>query len=640
MNHVIRSTMWRRRAVLALLALALLLIPAVALAQGDAPASQAASPGLEPGAHVTYEQKVPINVVFVGYEQGDFALNDLKEWLPDGYAPIVRYPAFYGLAGRDMGLQFNFKYNYKWASKGFEDDFFGYLASIAAPGPMTIFQAEYNNQAGNVLDVTDPVWYIDAPSTEQWLMSNAGRLDVNTDEGYTIFFINWYNRPDFQFHVYTKTDYADPDTGYNFGESRASRKIIAWGGSHGRTWFYDLSAGPEAWTDNWAVDSPDLDGDGVEEYRMPPIWEYTDGGYRDPAALGQDLGLVARFVAINLLFTPSPLYDPLVSSPGPDGHKVAHVEMFEVDAGRREVGTDFYNAGFAAAELGSYQPYYDWMTAQDLNRRPDLPARRALGIFTERLSISGCWEEFGTAFAQLFCHFDRNYSDYISGYGEQDYVASVFAYHVTQRRMNTQFGLLGFADDNWVDGTPSYIFAFGAQEYRDLGYGFSDTIVHEVGHNVGTSHPHDGYDSQLGIDYGPGGQFYFAWSGDESDSIMSYLGLSGRFGVFNQDNMNRYQFAGYLNWANAVLAGIEAHPDADTVWAYVDAADAAAMTAQDAFADWDYATAAMYAREAYEQIARAAMQLGVSTDAVSPMRVIGPTGTPPKEGDPIRFPDN
>lgn len=640
MNHVIRSTMWRRRAVLALLALALLLIPAVALAQGDAPASQAASPGLEPGAHVTYEQKVPINVVFVGYEQGDFALNDLKEWLPDGYAPIVRYPAFYGLAGRDMGLQFNFKYNYKWASKGFEDDFFGYLASIAAPGPMTIFQAEYNNQAGNVLDVTDPVWYIDAPSTEQWLMSNAGRLDVNTDEGYTIFFINWYNRPDFQFHVYTKTDYADPDTGYNFGESRASRKIIAWGGSHGRTWFYDLSAGPEAWTDNWAVDSPDLDGDGVEEYRMPPIWEYTDGGYRDPAALGQDLGLVARFVAINLLFTPSPLYDPLVSSPGPDGHKVAHVEMFEVDAGRREVGTDFYNAGFAAAELGSYQPYYDWMTAQDLNRRPDLPARRALGIFTERLSISGCWEEFGTAFAQLFCHFDRNYSDYISGYGEQDYVASVFAYHVTQRRMNTQFGLLGFADDNWVDGTPSYIFAFGAQEYRDLGYGFSDTIVHEVGHNVGTSHPHDGYDSQLGIDYGPGGQFYFAWSGDESDSIMSYLGLSGRFGVFNQDNMNRYQFAGYLNWANAVLAGIEAHPDADTVWAYVDAADAAAMTAQDAFADWDYATAAMYAREAYEQIARAAMQLGVSTDAVSPMRVIGPTCTPPKEGDPIRFPDN
>lgn len=634
MNRVFRSTQGWRRVILALLAMAFLLIPSAALAQNDP------SPGLEPGAHMTYEQNVPINLVFVGYEQGDFKMGDLKDWLPDGYAPIVRYPAFYGLAGRDMGLQFDFNYNYVWAGNAFEHDFFDYLGSIATPGPMTLFQAEYNNQASNVLDVTDPVWYIDAPSTEQWLMSNAGRLGVDTDNGYTIFFINWYGRPDFQFHVYTKTDYADPDTGYNFGEVRATRKIIAWGGSHGRTWFYDLSAGPEAWTDNWAVDTPDLDGNGNEDYRMPPIWEYTDGGYRDPAALGQDLGLVTRFVAINLMFTTSPLYDPLASSPGPDGHKVAHAEIFEVDGGRRAVGTDYYSTDFAAAELSSFQPYYDWMSAEDLNRRPDVRARRALGIFTERLSVRGCWEEFGTAFAQLFCHFDRNYGNYISGYGEQDYVASVFAYHTTQRLMGTQFGLLGFADDNWIDGTPSYIFAFGAQEYRDLGYGFSDTIVHEVGHHVGLSHPHDGYDSEMGIDYGPGDSFYFAWSGDESDTIMSYISLSGRFGTFDQDNMNRYQFAGYLNWANAVLAAIAADPDAASVQSYVDAADAAAMTAQDAFAGWDYATAAMYAREAYEQIARAAAQLGVSTDVVVPMRIVAPTGAPPKEGDPIRFPNN
>ena len=42
----------------------------------------------------------------------------------------------------------------------------------------------------------------------------------------------------------------DPDTGYNFGEVRASRKMIAWGGTTSRLWFYDLSAGPEVWTDN------------------------------------------------------------------------------------------------------------------------------------------------------------------------------------------------------------------------------------------------------------------------------------------------------------------------------------------------------------------------------------------------------
>jgi hypothetical protein len=38
-------------------------------------------------------------------------------------------------------------------------------------------------------------------------------------------------------------------------------------------WFHDLSAGPESWTANWNVDTPGLDGNGVEDYRMPPIWE-------------------------------------------------------------------------------------------------------------------------------------------------------------------------------------------------------------------------------------------------------------------------------------------------------------------------------------------------------------------------------
>jgi hypothetical protein len=484
------------------------------------------------------------------------------------------------------------------------------------------------------------VWYIDAPSAEWWLMDNADSLGVDTAKGYTIFFINWYSRPDFQFHVYTKTDYDDPDTGYNFGEIRETRKIIAWGGAHGRTWFYDLSAGPEAWTDNWNVDDPDLTGDGEEEYRMPPIWEYAADGFRDPAALGGDLGLVARFVAINLLFTSSPLYDPLVTTPGPDGQKVSHVEMFELDGQAGVAGTDYFSTSHVLDQLSAFQPYEEWESNVDLNRRPDTGVRRSMRIFSGRAMIGGCWEEFGDPFAQLFCFFDNNYSRYVPAYDPQDYVAATFAFHVTEASLGNQFGLLGFADDNWVDGTQSYVFVFGAQEYRDLGYGFSDTTVHEVGHHVGMSHPHDGYDAELDGDYGPGGPFYFVWSGDESDTVMSYLGLSGNFGMFDQDNMNRYQFAGHLNWANAVLADIEAHPDAASVQHYVDDADALAMDAQRAFRQWDYAAAAADAREAYDLIARAAMELGVETAVGEFARMIAPTGTPPREGDPIRFPNN
>ena len=97
--------------------------------------------------------------------------------------------------------------------------------------------------------------FIDAPSVEKWLIDNAP-AGVDTHRN-TIFFINWWGRSDFKFHVYTKFGEPDPDTGYDFGVNRQTRKIIAWGGTTAddeetglgargerRVWFHDLSAGP------------------------------------------------------------------------------------------------------------------------------------------------------------------------------------------------------------------------------------------------------------------------------------------------------------------------------------------------------------------------------------------------------------
>ena len=111
----------------------------------------------------------------------------------------------------------------------------------------------------------------------------------------TIFFINWHGRRDFRVHVYEKTGEPDPDTGYDFGALNDDRKMVAWGGMtpddeetglggrgvH-RVWFYDLSAGPEAWAGNYDVDNPDLDGDDVADCRIPVAWEYGSV----PPALG------------------------------------------------------------------------------------------------------------------------------------------------------------------------------------------------------------------------------------------------------------------------------------------------------------------------------------------------------------------
>jgi hypothetical protein len=586
--------------------------------------------GLQPGEQVTYEQNVPINIVFIGYPRDAIDREEMLDVLPDSYAPVVRYPQFYGLLGREMGLNFEFDYRVTFASQDLTNRFFRYLSQIGTVGEPTDFQLMYNDQENNVLDVTDEVLYIDAPSVEKWLARQFEK-----EKGYTIVFINWYSRPDFNFHVYTKTDEPDTDTGYNFGEIRASRKMIAWGGGNSRLWFYDLSAGPEAWTDNWNVDTPDLDENGTEDYRMPPIWEYDEDGYRDPSALSSDLGLVTRFVGINLLFTASPLYDPMATAPGAGGNRVVHINMFEDDPG--SVGSDFINAASVASEFESFQPYYDWeVNVVSLPLEGD--ALRAFRIFAGLDTSEDCWSNFGTPFAQLFCYFELNRAIYIPEYNEADYVAGIFAFNTTETNLGTEVGLLGFADDDWLSGTPTFVFEFDTAEYRELGYGFSSTTIHEGGHHFGLSHPHDGYDSELGLDYGPADEFYFAWSGDESHTVMHYIALTNEFGQFDRDNMYRWEMAGYLNWSNALLAEIQAHPRANEVRERIHVANQFAETALRAFDQWKYRQAAANARKAYEQLARAAARLGIETP--SDKILVTPAMIPVHEGDPIRFPDN
>ena len=573
--------------------------------------------GLAPGQFVVHTQQVPVDIVLIGFGDSQVSADDLMGWLPETYKPVVRYPRFYGLNGRETGLEFTFKYSITRTKKSFDDRFFRYLRHIGTEIVPTAYQVGYNNQANNVLDVTGPVLDIDAASAERWLDANAKPRTA----GYTVYFVNWYGRSDFRFHVYTKKDDPDPDTGFNFGAT-SRRAITSWGGTSSRTWFYDYSAGPEWNTDNWVVDAQDLDGDGNEDYRMPPIWEYAANGYRSADRLGFDMGLLTRFVAINLLFTTSPLYDPLITAPDPLGRKVVDMTILEDDPASK--GTDFADAPFAESKWRSFQPYYRWKTDLRAVDPIDAAAKNALDIFTGNSAADDCWTSFGDPFAQLFCYFTENLSSYLPSYGNRDYVAPVFGFNTTTAGLGSQLGLLGFADDNWVDGTQSMVFAFDAAVYRNSGYGFTGTIVHEVGHHIGMSHPHDGYDSEFDFDYGPGGDLYFAWEGDESDTVMQYLSLTNGFGEHNRDNMYRWETAGYLNWANALAGDILASPDANHVMFLLLQADALAVRARVQFKNWRYLGAVDDARKAYAILSEAAEAIGVTSSSLSAARTALP----------------
>jgi hypothetical protein len=270
--------------------------------------------------------------------------------------------------------------------------------------------------------------------------------------------------------------------------------------------------------------------------------------------------------------------------------------------------------------LQEFEPYYNWKTALRAVDPIDAGARNALQIFTDNVVADDCWVPYGTPFAQLFCYFAGNLATYVPDYHARDYVAPVFNFNTTEEGLGSQFGLLGFADDNWIDGTQSFVFAVGADVYRDAGFGFTGTVIHEVGHHIGMSHPHDGYDSELELDYGPSGPFLYAWEGDESDTVMQYLSITNRFGEHNRDNMYRWETAGYLNWSNALAGAIMDSEDAWKVSLLVHAADALAHRARSRFDSWQYLASVNDARLAYGLLATAADAVGVSSAALSAAR--------------------
>ena len=169
----------------------------------------------------------PINLVFVGYQPAAVDVARILGRLPSQGDPTVRENAFWG-DPQDVGLRYDYRYRVRFAGKTFDDTFFGYLATSGVAGPIDLFSQFYNEQQHNALDIGPQERYIDAPSTEAWLERQSRlRLGIGAGED-TVFLVNWYGRPDFQFHTFTHFGPPDPDTGVNRADSVGSL-TRAWG---------------------------------------------------------------------------------------------------------------------------------------------------------------------------------------------------------------------------------------------------------------------------------------------------------------------------------------------------------------------------------------------------------------------------
>ena len=620
-------------------ALSLSLLSACGSGGTPAPTDYSSLKQIKPGQDTKIETDLKVNVVFVGYRQAapgqvttarQVDLQDFRNTLPASYDTIARIPSAYGRT-EYTGNKFNYNYNYVFADQAFEDKFFTYLASAGKEQPLTVLQKAYNCQAtdeeGNYVTdcaapsnlITRPITgnlEIDAPSTENWLADHASELGIQKDE-YTVFLVNWYDRPDFKFHSYTKTGAAETDTGFKFGE-RASRRMIAWGGGYQqgegpqRLWFYDLSANPDPWTNAYDVVNRDVDGDGEPDVRMPPVWEYgtRKNNLGTARQVSADLAKTVRYTALNLLFTPSPIYRAELTPPElPD-----EIELrLNVDQGAKAAEVEqVLKPQLVEDRVKVLQPFAKFNTVVD--RAPlEGDLRDAYNCFFVIEAEDICSPEYADIFGEPL--FRYNVQDLRSDYaglpaGSNRYIVPTYLFNDD---VDPASGLLGIAIDDGETGTQSLVYSFTSPGLEGL-YGLTDTTVHEIGHHFSLSHPHDGYDSEEDLSYGASGPFLFVNSGDQSASVMSYIDLTFSFGQFNLDSQYRYLTAAYLNNSGAILeiarrAGKTAQLAPTAV-----SADNLFVQAQAEYDAMNYYRAADLGHQAYRLVLDAARQNGVEVE--------------------------
>lgn len=554
---------------------------------------------------------IKVNVVLIGYQPGAVDLTRLVGLLPHSGVSLLRDPIYYGpTPGVD---QMQYRYATRVAGRAFDDAFFNHLAHSGSVGAPDFYQTSYNNQVHNSVDVGPHVRYIDAQDTESWLERNADRtMGINPND-YTVFLINWYCRPDFQFHVYTNRSNPDPDTGADPRVTLAQTHVRAWGGSSGPTWFLDLSAGPVYTDGSDNVDTADLTGAGYTDVRLPPIWDYGHVGYRAFDDLTGDLAATIRYAAIDDLFASSPIYNPERTLPLPGDGKQIALDIFEGDPTRSGLANVHPNLVRDAHR--ALEPYYPIsVTVKDLPLSGD--ARSAYDTATFNNVTPGCWTQFGTPAAEFFCYFLGNYAQYFPTNTSNVVVPAVG--FTTTDDASARVHFTGNTDDDYTTGTQTLIEELDTPQLQSspAAIGYTHLTIHEAGHYMGLSHPHDGLDPEGEFDYGPLGPFFVAWAGDESASVMSYLPGNDSFDVFDNNNLGRDHY-GMLSQAADYYAGLVlAQAPNARAYSYLALADGEFQAADLAVRAEQWVAAGADAVHGFSDIERAAAAVGIGPSAI------------------------
>jgi len=503
----------------------------------------------DPGRSVT----IPVKVVLVGFDETQIDASYLA-WsgsgknLPDAITNIDFD------SGNGTGVVFRPQYSVSFASTGFEDNFVSYLRSIGrkTTGKNPWF-GQYQLDTDNpdyIVSVPTPINYVvyDANSVEEWLWTHGGDVGGYPEDGWTIIVaylpqlpsISWMDvqafkrtngeqLPNSTPHYYG-ISHTDADLGYR---SRYRDFMNAWGGHH-RMWFVELSAGPvfnseyEDLPLQVAIGDNNIDttrGFGkswLTEYVSDYVWQAT-----------------LNFVAPNFVYYPQ--YMPNYQ-----------IDVFILDERNSDEKLKVpiertANKEMIASALQDLVPYSK--VTVNLNY-PEISDRMHELIRSNR-KFADSWL-YGSVFAspQRYEVVDLRpiYKHVLDSIGlletnprltEDTMTIPVFAFAFSGETYFTYAYKWDIGKVDWETGAllgvalkecvfvslNQWEFTRGEQvdpQQPGKGDGFTQTIIHEVGHEFGLMHPHQ---------YGNIGDFVY--------SAMGYFTDDYEFGVADKDALQR-----------------------------------------------------------------------------------------------------
>ena len=497
---------------------------------------------------------IPVKVVLVGIDQR-FVNTSYIHW--EGNLPtltegqVLQPPP----GGTPTGVVYNITYSFTFASSAFKARLESYLQSIQqvenVQNPFFYYHTlEPNGYVSTTNYYTVPSVFYDANKVENWLYSNQQDVGGFPPDAWTLMLFNLPELPSYGFkdyhdflinqrvaypngtaHYYRIVD-RDTDLGYQW--RTLGPYMTGWGGVH-RFWFNDLSAGPSFWT--WPEDLPLQIA--LQDNKIDLNTRYGKTWFTEYLA-------DYLFQATWNFVTPFFEYDPLYSQ-----NYSFHIHVFDnrtfTEKQRVNIKStvDPDKVKHAFQDLLPYSNVGVSLTFEDLSNHPGLQHvvdsnYKYTDSFT--FGVSGQPLRYGIVDARPVYQYIRdNLQDFEANVqrDRSEFTVPVFAFAfsndtlftftykwlIAQQESDVK-ALLGVAlGDVALVSVSQQEFARGdyvTPPEPGKGEGFTEVIIHESGHMLGLSHPHN---------FGPVGDFI--------ETVMGYYTYDYVFGQSDKDALRR-----------------------------------------------------------------------------------------------------